>query len=93
MFSALFSRPKNPEERKIRAWCRQYLGLTPGDLALYRQALRHSSAVPEDRPDHQPKNKLLERRHLQITEWLFRSPTIGMGSKQVAAKRGVGGGQ
>ncbi len=59
MFSALFSRPKNPEERKIRAWCRQYLGLTPGDLALYRQALRHSSAVPEDRPEL-PNNERLE---------------------------------
>lgn len=59
MFSVLFSRPKNPEERKIRAWCRQKLGLTPGDLALYRQALRHSSAVPEDRPEL-PNNERLE---------------------------------
>jgi ribonuclease III len=59
LFAALFSRPKNPEERKIRAWCRQKLGLTPGDLALYRQALRHSSAVPEDRPDL-PNNERLE---------------------------------
>jgi ribonuclease-3 len=59
LFSALFSRPKNPEERKIRAWCRQKLGLTPGDLALYRQALRHSSAVPEDRPEL-PNNERLE---------------------------------
>lgn len=59
MLSALFSRPKNPEERKIRVWCRAKLGLTPGDLALYRQALRHSSAVPEDRPDL-PNNERLE---------------------------------
>lgn len=59
MFASLFSRPKNPEERKIRAWCRQKLGLTPGDLALYRQALRHSSAVPEDRPNL-PNNERLE---------------------------------
>lgn len=59
MFGSLFSRPKNPEERKIRAWCRQKLGITPGDLALYRQALRHSSAVPEDRPDL-PNNERLE---------------------------------
>ena len=59
MFASLFSRPKNPEERKIRAWCRQKLGLTPGDLALYRQALRHSSAVPEDRPEL-PNNERLE---------------------------------
>lgn len=59
MFAALFSRPKNAEERKIRAWCRQKLGLTPGDLALYRQALRHSSAVPEDRPEL-PNNERLE---------------------------------
>lgn len=59
MFAALFSRAKNPEERKIRAWCRQKLGLTPGDLALYRQALRHSSAAPDDRPDL-PNNERLE---------------------------------
>ena len=59
MFGSLFSRPKNPEERRIRAWCRLKLGLTPGDLALYRQALRHSSAVPEDRPDL-PNNERLE---------------------------------
>ena len=59
MFGSLFSRPKNPEERRIRAWCRQKLALTPGDLALYRQALRHSSAVPDDRPDL-PNNERLE---------------------------------
>lgn len=59
MFGSLFSRPKNPEERKIRAWCRQKLAITPGDLALYRQALRHSSAVPEDRPEL-PNNERLE---------------------------------
>lgn len=33
--------------------------LTPGDLALYRQALRHSSAVADDRPDL-PDNERLE---------------------------------
>lgn len=43
----------------MRAWCRQTLRLTPGDLALYRQALRHSSAVTEDRPDL-PDNERLE---------------------------------
>lgn len=43
----------------MRAWCRQTLHLTPGDLALYRQALRHSSAVAEDRPDL-PDNERLE---------------------------------
>ncbi|MBK9196237.1 MAG: hypothetical protein IPO17_14930 [Flavobacteriales bacterium] len=59
MLSSLFSRPANPEERLIRAWSRSTLGLTPGDLALYRQALRHSSAVPEDRPDL-PNNERLE---------------------------------
>lgn len=59
MFGSLFSRPRNPEERRIRAWCRQRLGLTPGDLGLYRQALRHSSAVPEDRPEL-PNNERLE---------------------------------
>lgn len=43
----------------MRAWCRQTLGITPGDLPLYRQALRHVSAVPEDRPDL-PDNERLE---------------------------------
>lgn len=43
----------------MRAWCRQQLGITPGDLALYRQALRHVSAVPDDRPDL-PDNERLE---------------------------------
>jgi ribonuclease III len=43
----------------VRAWCRQTLHLTPGDLALYRQALRHSSAVADDRPDL-PDNERLE---------------------------------
>ena len=35
------------------------MGITPGDLPLYRQALRHSSAVPDDRPDL-PNNERLE---------------------------------
>lgn len=43
----------------MRAWCRQTLGITPGDLPLYRQALRHVSAVAEDRPDL-PDNERLE---------------------------------
>lgn len=59
MLRSLFSRARNPEERRVRAWCRQTLRLTPGDLPLYRQALRHSSAVPEDRPDL-PDNERLE---------------------------------
>ena len=59
MFSRLFSRASNPEERRIRAWCRSTLGITPGDLGLYRQALRHSSATPDDRPDL-PNNERLE---------------------------------
>ena len=59
MLRSLFSRARNPEERRIRAWSRKTLGITPGDLALYRQALRHSSAVPEDRPDL-PDNERLE---------------------------------
>lgn len=33
--------------------------VTPGDLGLYRQALRHSSAVADDRPDL-PDNERLE---------------------------------
>ncbi len=59
MLSRIFSRPRNPEERRVRAWCRATLHITPGDLALYRQALRHSSAIPEDRPDL-PNNERLE---------------------------------
>ena len=59
MLRSLFSRARNPEERRVRAWCRQTLHLTPGDLPLYRQALRHSSAVAEDRPDL-PDNERLE---------------------------------
>ncbi len=59
MFRSLFSRARNPEERRVRAWCRQTLHVTPGDLGLYRQALRHSSAVADDRPDL-PDNERLE---------------------------------
>ena len=43
----------------MRAWCRKTLGVTPGDLPLYRQALRHVSAVSEERPDL-PDNERLE---------------------------------
>lgn len=55
MFSALFSRAASPEERRIRAWCRKTLGVTPKNLALYRQALRHRSGIPEgqDLPDNE----------------------------------------
>ncbi|MBK8581880.1 MAG: ribonuclease III [Flavobacteriales bacterium] len=35
------------------------MGITPKDLPLFRQALRHSSAVPDDRPDI-PDNERLE---------------------------------
>lgn len=47
------------EERRIRAWCRKTFGVTPKNLTLYRQALRHSSSVPDDRPDL-PDNERLE---------------------------------
>ncbi len=59
MISSLFNRARNPEERRVRAWCRETLGMTPNDLALFRQALRHVSAVAEDRPDL-PDNERLE---------------------------------
>lgn len=59
MFSFLFSRARNTEERRVRAWCRATLGITPGDLPLYRQALRHVSAVTDERPDL-PDNERLE---------------------------------
>jgi ribonuclease-3 len=55
----LFNRPRDPEERRVRAWCRKTLGIVPGDLALYRQALRHVSAVTEERPDL-PDNERME---------------------------------
>jgi ribonuclease-3 len=58
LFAAFF-RAHSPEDRRIRAWCRKTLGITPKNLPLYRQALRHSSAVPEDRPDL-PDNERLE---------------------------------
>lgn len=35
------------------------MGITPKNIPLFRQALRHSSAVPEDRPDL-PDNERLE---------------------------------
>jgi len=59
LFSALFSRAASSEDRRIRAWCRKTLGMSPKDLGLYRQALRHSSAVPEGRSDL-PDNERLE---------------------------------
>lgn len=58
MFSALFNRGGTPEDRRIRAWCRKTLGITPKDLPLYRQALRHRSAVSDERPDLQDNERL-----------------------------------
>lgn len=51
LFGSLFNRPGSPEERRIRAWCRKTLGINPRNLPLYRQALRHRSALNGDRPD------------------------------------------
>lgn len=59
MLRSLFSRARNPEERRVRVWCRKTLGVVPGDLPLYRQALRHVSAVSDERPDL-PDNERLE---------------------------------
>lgn len=59
MIRSLFNRARNPEERLVRAWCRKTLGITPGDLPLYREALRHVSAIPDDRDDL-PDNERLE---------------------------------
>lgn len=59
LFSSFFKKPSSVEERRIRAWCRKTFGITPKNTALYRQALRHSSSVPEDRPDL-PDNERLE---------------------------------
>jgi ribonuclease-3 len=49
LIRSLFNRARSPEDKRVRAWCRQILGITPGDLPLYRQALRHVSAVTGDR--------------------------------------------
>lgn len=59
MFQALFNRAASPEDRRLKAWCRKNLGTSPKNLALYRQALRHSSSVSSDRPDL-PDNERLE---------------------------------
>jgi ribonuclease III len=54
-----FKRASDPVDQKVRAWCRSTLGITPGSLPLYREALRHVSAVPDDRDDL-PDNERLE---------------------------------
>lgn len=59
MIRSLFNRARSPEDKRVRAWCRQTLGITPGDLPLYRQALRHVSAVTGERTG-QPDNERLE---------------------------------
>lgn len=58
MLARLFSRA-TAEERRIRAWCRKTFGLTPRNLPLWRQALRHSSANADDGPEL-PNNERLE---------------------------------
>ncbi len=59
MISRLFNRARNPEERRIRAWCRKTLGITPGSLPLYREAFRHVSANVDSGSDL-PDNERLE---------------------------------
>jgi ribonuclease-3 len=59
LFSRLFSRAANAEERRIQAWCRKTFGITPRNLPLYRQALRHSSANADEAPGL-PNNERLE---------------------------------
>jgi len=59
LFSRFFNRAANAEERRIRAWCRKTFGVTPRNLPLYRQALRHSSANTEEAPSL-PNNERLE---------------------------------
>lgn len=60
------------------------MGITPKDLPLFRQALRHSSAVPDDRPD-MPDNERLEFLgdsvlDTVVGQYLFRSyPDKGEG--------------
>lgn len=58
MLARLFSRT-TAEERRIRAWSRKTFGVTPRNLPLWRQALRHSSANTEDGPEL-PNNERLE---------------------------------
>lgn len=58
MLARLFSRT-TPEERRIRAWSRKTFGVTPRNIPLWRQALRHSSANTDDGPEL-PNNERLE---------------------------------
>ncbi len=58
MLARLFSRA-TAEERRIRAWSRKTFGVTPRNLKLWRQALRHSSANTEEGPEL-PNNERLE---------------------------------
>ncbi len=57
--SLLLRARASAEDRRILAWLKRSFGIRPADMAMYRQALRHSSAVPEDRPDL-PNNERLE---------------------------------
>ena len=57
--SLLLRARASAEDRRILAWVKRSFGIRPADLVLYKQALRHSSAVPEDRPDL-PDNERLE---------------------------------
>jgi hypothetical protein len=58
LFSRLFSRAATPRNA-VSGLVPPDLGHHPQDLPLYRQALRHSSAVVDDRPDL-PDNERLE---------------------------------
>jgi ribonuclease-3 len=58
VLARLFSRT-TAEERRIRAWSRKTFGVTPRNLPLWRQALRHSSANTEEGPEL-PNNERLE---------------------------------
>ena len=57
--SLLLRARASAEDRRIAAWVKRSFGVSPSRFTLYRQALRHSSAVPEDRPDL-PNNERLE---------------------------------
>lgn len=49
--SLLLRARASAEDRRIAAWVKKSFGVRPSNFTLYRQALRHSSAVPDDRPD------------------------------------------
>lgn len=51
---------KQPEHVAIISYVREYFGFTPGNPALYKQALRHSSAIKKGAKGYAGSNERLE---------------------------------